>query len=76
MSTPMTPERLAEVDISIAMFRQTHPGTFGEIVAELRAEVDRLARTLEAADECCTCMAVFAAHAIVRNENEAQATGE
>jgi hypothetical protein len=38
----MTPERLAEIDIAIAAFRDAYPGSFGGMIAELRAEVVRL----------------------------------
>lgn len=45
----MTPDRLDEIDIAIAMFKQTHPGSFGGMISELRAHVDELRRELDAA---------------------------
>lgn len=46
MPDPISPERLAEIDIAIDMFRAFHPGSFGEMVGELRGELDRLAAEL------------------------------
>lgn len=81
----MTPERREQIK---ALLHNTGTGyawirSAWSAIEELLAEVDRLnaelkraLRIIEVADDGCSCMAAFAAHAVVRNEEAAAATTE